>query len=117
MGLGRITGSDVNFRETPGGKVIRPLALDTQVEILAPGGDWTKVAIGGQSGFVSSHFIAEAPPAAPEPGDVPPPDPGSIEVDANTAFTPDRQVFARRQGLGYFTAGQTTIEDFLASPA
>jgi uncharacterized protein YraI len=57
---GTVTASKLNLRATPdtSGNVIKQLPQGTQVEIVGEQGDWLKVSVGGQQGFVSEGFVS-----------------------------------------------------------
>ncbi len=52
-------GSIVNFRSAPSlyAKVLGMYSVGTQVTVVESGVDWTRVNIGGSTGYVSSHFL------------------------------------------------------------
>ena len=49
----------VNFRKAPGlnGALIAAYPVGTAVTVLQKAGDWCKVEIGGQQGYVSAWFL------------------------------------------------------------
>jgi hypothetical protein len=87
MSEGYITGSDVNFRQSPNGeKKRRRLQINDRVKVLAlqyvNGDPWCRVVFNGEEGWVSGKYISETPrtmpqtaprpaqmPAAPQPAD------------------------------------------------
>lgn len=52
-------GSIVNFRSAPSlyAKVLGVYSVGTQVTVVESGVDWTRVNIGGSTGYVSSYFL------------------------------------------------------------
>lgn len=50
-------GVGLNFRSGPWGKVNKVLPDGTALEILATQGDWLKVKVGNQTGFVHSSYV------------------------------------------------------------
>jgi hypothetical protein len=48
----------VNFRETPNGKIIKPLVNGTEVAFVAETGEWTKVRLlSGEEGYIFSRLL------------------------------------------------------------
>jgi hypothetical protein len=60
---GTVTPAKLNLRSTPdasgAGNVIKQLAQGTQIEIVEQVGDWLKVSVGAQQGFVSAAFVRQ----------------------------------------------------------
>ena len=56
-----VTNAGVNFRRGPGAghDRIRLLGAHTQVDVLVVVGDWSRVRIGNERGYVSSRFLTE----------------------------------------------------------
>lgn len=59
---GTITASQLRLRSTPSSaannNIIKTLPKGTQVEIVEDQGEWLKVSVGGQEGFVSEGFVS-----------------------------------------------------------
>lgn len=68
---GKITGSVVNIRSGPGSgyDVVGTLLIDTKVEVLQSGADWSKIRYSNIEGYVASQYISTGqtvtPPAVP----------------------------------------------------
>lgn len=60
---GTVTAPKLNLRSTPdasgAGNVIKQLAQGTQLSIVEDNGDWLKVSVGSQEGFVSAAFVKQ----------------------------------------------------------
>lgn len=126
---GKVTANELNFRSSPTTStkqnIIKKLAKGTSLEILEVKGEWLKVTVNGQTGFVSSNFVQleqEAPkpptnttitqPASPNPVT------GIFKFVGNKAVAPDGTQFANKFKLGVFNFGVTSINDFVkAQPA
>ena len=52
-----LSGSTVNLRKTPAGKLIRRIPLGTQAEVLHSRDGWSLVRIGTESGYMQSGFL------------------------------------------------------------
>lgn len=126
---GVVTASELNFRSSPDSSkkdnIIKKLSKGTSVQIIEDLGEWFKVAIGGQTGFVSSGFVIKEqvkPPAnsggsgttpttTPTPG--PNPVTGIFKFVGNDAVAPDGTKYARKFKLGVFNNGTTSIGKFV----
>jgi hypothetical protein len=58
---GEVNASALNMRASPGGKILRVLPRNTEIEIIEAAGDWLKVQFAGQTGFVSSQYVRIEP--------------------------------------------------------
>ncbi|HEX5705014.1 MAG TPA: SH3 domain-containing protein [Pyrinomonadaceae bacterium] len=71
MAQGTVIPSGLNLRATPGGTIMKVLPQGTTVEILEDQGNFLKVSVGSDVGFVAASFInrnaaqATDPPAVP----------------------------------------------------
>lgn len=126
---GVVTASEVNFRSSPDSSkkenIIKKLSKGTQVQIIEDLGEWFKVTIDGQTGFVSSGFVLKEqvnPPSnggstKPIPTTTPTPGPnpltGIFKFVGNDAVAPDGTKYARKFKLGVFNNGATTIGKFV----
>ena len=54
------SGSTVNVRTEPGGRVIERLSIGTQVEITARSAGWAAIRYDGGEGYMQSAFLREA---------------------------------------------------------
>ncbi len=69
---GTITGSYVNIREAPKGKVIKTLNKNTVVQVLGFDGSWYKIQVDGLTAYVYKDYLktgAEAPASQDDPSD------------------------------------------------
>ena len=64
---GEVNASALNMRASPGGKILRVLTRNTEIEIIEAAGDWLKIQFAGQTGFVSSQYVRVEPAAQDEP--------------------------------------------------
>ncbi|MDT7540444.1 MAG: hypothetical protein QOE33_348 [Acidobacteriota bacterium] len=82
---GTVTASKLNLRSTPdtSGNVIKQLPRGTLVEIVEEQGDWLKVSVGGQQGFVSEGFVSRQEDAPEADTD----DSASVGASMNDAQT------------------------------
>jgi hypothetical protein len=108
------------------------LPRGTSVEILEQQGEWLKVLVGEQVGFVSANFVhqqQDAPPvdddstapagATPTGGSgtaaTPAPVAGTCKFVGSKAVAPDGTVFASKFRLGVFNVGKTSIGQFVSA--
>jgi hypothetical protein len=121
MAAGTVTASKLNFRSSPSldpGNIIKTLNKDDVVEILEHAGEWLKVNVDGETGFVSAHFVREEE-ALPDDGNAVPPATnmtlvsGACKFVGNDAVAPDGTKFATKFKLGVFNFGSTTIGQFI----
>jgi hypothetical protein len=102
----------LNFRESPGGTIIRVLPRGTQVAILETEGGWLKVREGGRTGFVSARFVeVAADPVVADSGDA-----GAgagFHFVGKDALAPDGTVFAKKFRKGVYNYGRTSIGGFI----
>lgn len=126
---GTIAATQLNFRSAPDGtkpNIIRALPKGTVVEIISEQGEWLKVKVAGQVGFLSGNFVhrdEEKPPHvdAPVPGNAPslPPGPtpvsGTFKLVGSNATAPDGTRFGKAFKLGVFNFGDTSISAFVGS--
>jgi hypothetical protein len=135
MSTGTVTASQLNFRSSPNGPVIAKLPKGASVEILEQQGEWLKVLVGEQVGFVSANFVhqqQDAPPPHEDPAAAtaaaptstsgtaaaPAPVAGVCKFVGDKAVAPDGTVFAKKFKLGVFNFGKTAIGQFVrANPA
>lgn len=137
---GTVTATELRLRSTPSSatnnNVIKTLPKGTTVQVLTDLGDWLKVSVGGQTGFVSEAFVSKheerpeldeeahgnadandgQPPVSPstlKPG--PEPARGTCRFVGSNAVAPDGTVFGKRFKLGVFNYGATTIGQFVAA--
>lgn len=122
---GTVTATKLNIRSSPKigqENILSKLSKGTSVQILEDQGEWLRVSVAGQTGFVSSDFIhqeREMPTTDDEPdGDVPTleigPAHGTCKFVGNTAVAPDGTPFGRKFKLGVFNFGKTGINQFVA---
>lgn len=126
---GKVTATELNFRSSATTSttknIIKKLTKGTSVEILEVQGEWLKVSVNGQTGFVSANFVQkekEAPKPATTTTTTPPASPnpvtGTFKFVGNKAVAPDGTKFANKFKLGVFNFGATSINDFVkAQPA
>jgi hypothetical protein len=118
--IGVVNASNLNFRESPDGAVIRVLPRGTEVELIDETGDFFKVAVSGQTGFVKGSFVTprpDSPTLQPPTPNSSAPDPaaaGQFRFEGTSAVAPDGTRFAKKFKLGVFNSGQTTIGQFVA---
>ncbi len=57
-----VSGTSVNFREkaNTSATIIKSLSLNTEVTIIAENGDWYKVKVDGDTGYVSKKYISDS---------------------------------------------------------
>ncbi|MDT7604194.1 MAG: hypothetical protein QOF61_2191 [Acidobacteriota bacterium] len=85
---GTVTATELRFRSSPSSdtnnNIIKSLSKGTQVQILEDQGDWLKVSVGGQEGFLSEGFVSkdEEPPPSDDGDDA------SINASAGINTTP-----------------------------
>jgi hypothetical protein len=112
MATGTVTVNNLNFRSTPGGDVKKQLAAGVTVEILEDQGEWLKVSVDGEEGFVSTKFVQQGvntPTSQPTSGA------GEFRFEGTTAVAPDGTRFAKKFKLGVFDYGATTIGQFVSN--
>ena len=104
---GTVIPEGLNLRQTAGGTFIKVLTQGTVVEILEDQGNFLKVSVGGDIGFVAASFIRRNSGSN-----------GSFHFQGNQAVAPDGTIFGTRSGPGIFNLGNTSIGDFVrANPA
>lgn len=52
-----LTGSTVNLRQSPAGRLIRRIPIGTQAEVLSSRDGWSHVTIDGEEGYMQSTFL------------------------------------------------------------
>ncbi|MGZ5436841.1 MAG: SH3 domain-containing protein [Pyrinomonadaceae bacterium] len=104
MPQGTVIPQGLNLRETPGGTIIKVLTQGTVVEILEDQGNFLKVSVGGDVGFVAANFINRNPAGG-----------GNFHFEGNNAVAPDGTVFGRKFQLGIFNRGTTSIGAFVGA--
>jgi LysM repeat protein len=125
---GTVTATKLNFRSSPTANIehniIDKLSRGDTVQILETQGDWLKVRVGKQIGFVSSDFVSvkhELPTADDDvssnistltPG--PSPVPGKCKFVGEKAVAPDGMPFGKKFKLGVFNFGTTSIRQFVS---
>lgn len=67
-----VSGSVVNFRETPSmdGEVISQLTRGTEVMKISQEGDWLYISCGETTGYIHGDYVSDYPPFNPEKGEV-----------------------------------------------
>ena len=61
----------LNLRETPNGAILGSYPRGTQVTVLSTDGAWSKVSVGGMTGYMSSQWLSASKPGAPAGPSVP----------------------------------------------
>jgi len=84
---GTVSATQLNFRMTPDGTVIKKLPKGTSVEILKDQGEWLKVKVGAEIGFVSDAFIQRQ--GEPTPAGSTSSGTGKFHFSGKTAVAPD----------------------------
>lgn len=93
LGMGRITASGVNFRQTEGGPVYEKLDRDTLVEVLSvpsviDTAHWYQVRYNGRVGYIQAPFLqvlGTSVTATPTPGQTAPATGGYIKLVKSSA--------------------------------
>ena len=106
---GIVTATRLNFRSSPNGTIIKQLPKGTSVEIDEDQGEWLKVSVSGETGFVSAAFIQSQAASPP----VESPSAGKPLFNGNSALAPDGTEFAKKYKLGVFNYGETSINQFI----
>lgn len=52
-----LSGSTVNARQTPAGKVVRRIPIGTQVEVLGTSEGWSQIRFEGETAYMQSAFL------------------------------------------------------------
>jgi hypothetical protein len=109
---GTVTASKLNLRATPdtSGNVIKQLPRGTLVEIIEEQGDWLKVSVGAQQGFVSEGFVSrqEEAPAAETDNSASSSAGASASVDNGQTASGDQSASASQPAAAQSaSAGQT----------
>jgi Bacterial SH3 domain len=112
---GTVIPAGLNLRATPGGTIIKVLSQGATVQIIESSGDFLKVSINGEVGFVKAALIK--PDEAPQPtGDGNSTLPtGGFRIVGNRVLEQDGTVVGRKAGLGISVIGKTTISQFVSS--
>jgi len=109
---GVVTATSLNFRESPGGTIMRALTKGAVVEIVDDQGEFLKISFEGRTGFVKASFVEIKSDATPSTGGS---NAGEFRFDGKDAVAPDATRFAKRFRLGVFNNGQTSIGEFVAA--
>src|SRR5260370_5773763 len=109
---GTVIPQGLNLRDAPGGNVIKVLSQNTTVQILEDQGDFLKVSVEGQVGFVKADLV-KRDHSLPQPGGIPGAGTGGFHFVCNKAVAPDGTVFGSKFKLGIFNMGQTSISQFV----
>jgi hypothetical protein len=113
---GVVNAQGLRLRSAPSldSEIIKSLNTGTPVQILDQEGDFFKVSVGGQVGFVKADLIkVNQGAAAPAPAGTTNTAAGTFRFEGNAAIAPDGTRFATRKVPGVFNIGQTTIGQFL----
>ena len=109
---GTVIPQGLNLRDAPGGNVIKVLSQNTTVQILEDQGEFLKVIVEGQVGFVKADLV-KRDQSLTQPGGIPAAGTGSFHFVGNKAVAPDGTVFGTKFKLGIFNMGQTSISQFV----
>ncbi|HEY0546341.1 MAG TPA: SH3 domain-containing protein [Pyrinomonadaceae bacterium] len=119
---GTVISAGLNLRATPGGTIVDVLKQGAVVEIIESQNGFLKVNADGKTGFVAAKFIKqdEGQPSQPDAPSPPAPAPapatsGSFHFEGNKAVAPDGTVFGRKNKLGIYNYGQTSIGQFVSA--
>jgi hypothetical protein len=113
---GTVIPQGLNLRATPGGVIIKVLNQGTTVQIIEAAGEFLKVSVDGQVGFVKASLIKQEQ-STPQPvgGGGAAPAGGGFHFVGNQVVAPDGTVVGRRVGLGQGVSivGKTSISQFV----
>lgn len=100
----------LNLRETPNGTILGSFPRGTAVTMLGTDGAWSKVSVGGQTGYMSSQWLKGSKPSSGSTGGTTTPAIGTAVVNNPK----DTQVLFLRSepsvssaSLGYYRNGKT----------
>jgi hypothetical protein len=113
---GTVIPDGLNLRATAGGTIIKVLPKGTTVQIVEAAGDFLKVSVNGQLGFVKASLIK--PDEAPQPtgsGNGTPPVAGSFRIVGNQVLDASGTLVGRKVGPGISIIGKTTISQFVSA--